>query len=119
VFRNLYEQFTYFTNLYQFPVLSNQEQATELYQLARKSLEIEEIYREYHEQLDRTYHFLEEKQTRRLNRNIAFLTRWGIALGLTTVVATLLPPSLSMWDRVGILLLSLIFAYGMMRLFER
>jgi hypothetical protein len=45
-FRSLRRQFTFFENLYQFPLLSNQQQAIELYALARSKMSIDDFYTE-------------------------------------------------------------------------
>lgn len=42
----LRRQFTIFENLYQFPLLSNQQQALEMYALLRRNLSIDELYLE-------------------------------------------------------------------------
>jgi len=45
-FRKLRRAFTCFENLYQFPLLSNQQQAVEMYECARRSMDIDALYEE-------------------------------------------------------------------------
>jgi hypothetical protein len=45
-FLSLRRKFTFFENLYQFPLLSNQQQGLEMYQLCRRHMDIDELYRE-------------------------------------------------------------------------
>ncbi|MBK8809438.1 MAG: hypothetical protein IPN69_01720 [Acidobacteria bacterium] len=65
-FRDLYRQFTEFTNMYRFPLLSNQQQALEMYALARKSTDIDELFREVQEQIRASYEFVNQEEAARL-----------------------------------------------------
>ena len=56
--------FTRFTILYQFPLLSNQQQAVEMYVLARKHFDIDDLFDEVKQEIDNTYEFLEQEESR-------------------------------------------------------
>ncbi|MGZ8901982.1 MAG: hypothetical protein ACXW0H_00380, partial [Methylobacter sp.] len=53
----LRKEFSRFAILYQFPSLSNQQQAIEMYALARECLDIDELYREVQEEIANTHDF--------------------------------------------------------------
>jgi hypothetical protein len=85
-FENLRRDFALFTNLYQFPSLSNQQQAVELYGLARKAMDIDELFREIQSEIHASHDYLvminEQRQAEIGNRQAEMST-------LLTVVATL------------------------------
>lgn len=56
-FKRLRAQFTRFTNRYQFPLLSNQQQALELYQMLRDNLEVMPLFEEVKEEVETTTEF--------------------------------------------------------------
>jgi len=47
-------RFTLFTNLFQFPLISNQQQGLELYIICRKQLDVDELYQELSQQIHTT-----------------------------------------------------------------
>ena len=57
--RKLRRQFSEFTVLYQFPMLSNQQQAIELYEINRQFLDIEQLFKETKQKIENTHEFLE------------------------------------------------------------
>jgi len=58
MFQKLRWSFALFTNLYQFPLLSNQQQAIEMYSLARKYMDIDSLFMEVKEKIDNSHEFL-------------------------------------------------------------
>jgi len=78
-FQLLRQAFTIFTNLYQFPLISNQQQAIEMYALAREHMDVNGLYGEIQEEIHHTHDYL------------AAQTSLGLAHTTTrlTVVATL------------------------------
>jgi len=50
-FQRLRWSFALFTNLYEFPLLSNQQQSIEMYELARKHMDVEEFFRKIQEEI--------------------------------------------------------------------
>lgn len=61
-FEQLRWQFTLFTNLYQFPLISNQQQGVEMYTLARKHMDVDELYKEVQQEIHNSHEFLLQKQ---------------------------------------------------------
>jgi hypothetical protein len=57
-FKNLLWSFTIFTNMYEFPFFSNQQQGLEMYALNRKKMEIDEFFEEVKEEINDTYNYL-------------------------------------------------------------
>ena len=66
-FEALRWQFALFTNLYQFPLISNQQQGLELYSLARKYLDLDDLYKEVHSEIQSSHDFLLQKQQQQQN----------------------------------------------------
>lgn len=73
-FQHLRWQFTLFTNLYQFPLLSNQQQGVELYSLARECMEIDDLVREVQEQIHNSHDYLAQQLEQNQTRQIVSLT---------------------------------------------
>lgn len=84
-FDELRRELALFTNLYQFPLVSNQQQGLELYSLARKWLDIDQLFREVQQEIESTHSYVELRDTQRLARATAILSyvgSVGLALGL-------------------------------------
>jgi hypothetical protein len=63
-FQVLRLSFTIFTNLYQFPLISNQEQAIEMYALAREHMDVNGLYGEIQEEIHHTHDYLAARTLR-------------------------------------------------------
>jgi len=91
-FRILRWDLALFTNLYQFPLLSNQQQAVEMYAIARKHMDVNELFEEVQKEVHNSYEFLEQKeaaaQSKAANRQAVAANR------LTSLAAFLIPASL-------------------------
>jgi len=57
-FQSLRYAFALFTNMYQFPLLSSQQQGVEMYAIQRKALDIDELFREVKEEIETTDEYL-------------------------------------------------------------
>jgi hypothetical protein len=98
-FRKLRQAFAVFTNLYQFPLLSNQQQGIEMYVRTRRWLDIDEMYREVKEEIEGTHEFLEMQTGQALTTSatrLAAVATLGVApalaigfLGMNVIVAPL------------------------------
>lgn len=86
--RQLRTNFAHFTILYQFPTLSNQQQAIEMYVLARRCFDIDELYREIHAEITNTHDFLEQVEANRLGNAANLLAQWGIPVACASVTAS-------------------------------
>ena len=73
-FRQLRWSFSLFTNLYQFPMLSNQQQGLEMYALARRSMDVDELFREVQQEINSSEEYLASWQTERLSKQMMRLT---------------------------------------------
>jgi len=73
-FQRLRESFTLFTNLYQFPFLSNQQQAIEMYTLARKHMDIDDLFKEIQQEVNSNHEYLSIKQATRQTDTTTRLT---------------------------------------------
>ncbi|MFA5924201.1 MAG: hypothetical protein WC856_23390 [Methylococcaceae bacterium] len=58
-FRQLRNEFSSFTVLYQFPLLSNQQQSIEMYEINRKFLDIDQFFDEIQKEVDNLHQFYE------------------------------------------------------------
>ena len=91
-FEDLRWDFALFTNLYQFPLISNQQQGLELYSLARKCLDVEDLYKEIHAEIQSSHEFLQQRQQADQNKGVFFLTMVA-AIGLAISVALAFLPT--------------------------
>lgn len=85
-FRKLRQTFSVFTNLYQFPLLSNQQQGIEMYVRTRRWLDIDEMYREVREEIEGTHEFVELRTEQALTASARNLTRVAV-LGVGPALA--------------------------------
>jgi hypothetical protein len=88
--RVLRKDFSRFAILYQFPSLSNQQQAIEMYALARKHLDIDELYKEVQEEINNAHDFMEQEESNKLSNAAHTLAKWGVPIGGASVAATLM-----------------------------
>ena len=84
-FAQLRWQFALFTNLYRFPLLSNQQQGLEMYVLARKRMDADELFEEVDEEIRNCDEYLasytQTRQTRASTR-LNMIAIVGLILGL-------------------------------------
>lgn len=86
-FEALRWQFALFTNLYKFPLISNQQQAIEMYSYARRHLDVDELFQEVEEEIRASHEFLDGSTSSKINRLVFLLTGAGIALVVFQVIA--------------------------------
>ncbi len=89
-FRNLRKAFTCFENLYQFPLLSNQQQAVEMYVRARKGMDVDDLYAEIDREIRSSDELLESEVEERRSELATALNHlatfgFGVSAGLSTV----------------------------------
>lgn len=93
-FSRLRDTFARFTNLYQFPLLSSQQQGLEMYAMARKALDIHDLYCEVKEEIETTHEYLELVDSATRDRQIARLTKvgtYGVILALAVALLSAEP----------------------------
>lgn len=76
-FKSLRRSFAKFTNLYQFPLISNQQQGVEMYAIARKHMDIEGLFSDVKDEVTSTHEFLEMETSAKLEK----LAIWIAVLG--------------------------------------
>lgn len=86
-FKELREQFARFTILYQFPILSNHQQAIEMYTLAREQFDVAEIFDETKNEIHETHAFLEMDDSIKLSEAAVRLSRWGLPIAAGALAA--------------------------------
>lgn len=79
-FEKLREKFLKFIVFYQFPLLSNQQQPIEMYELARKQFDVDKLFEEVKEEIDNMHEFLELTAARELSKTSIKLSKTGIKL---------------------------------------
>lgn len=79
-FESLRWEFTLFTNLYQFPLISNQQQMIEMYQIARKSLDVEELYNEVKEEVHSNQEYILQRVQQKQSENSLKLAKQSTIL---------------------------------------
>lgn len=79
-FQRLQHDFVLFSDLYKFPLVSNQQQAVELYGLAREALDVEDLCREIESEVAATDGLFDNLVARNLN----LIAHVGLALALAT-----------------------------------
>jgi hypothetical protein len=86
-FSDLRWLFALFTNLYQFPLLSNQQQGIEMYELARRYMDVNELFQEVQEEIRSSHEYLEirtgQEQTH-MSMLLTVVATAGLALGLAS-----------------------------------
>lgn len=88
-FLELRKQFAIFTNLYQFPLISNQQQMLELYQKARKQLDVDDLFKEVEEEIRNTQEYFSAQKAEQLNWKMTLLTWVGLSLTVLGTIYTL------------------------------
>jgi hypothetical protein len=108
-FERLRQDFALFTNLYQFPLLSNQQQGIEMYALARKCMDVDDLFREVKEEIQGTTDYLMQKRAQeqadvsnRLAQTSSRLSWLGfiglpVALGLSFLGMSIIPKYECTW----------------------
>jgi len=94
-FESLRQQFVYFANLYQFPLLSTQQQGLEMYKAQREALDIDSLYREVQSQIDNAHSHSALKSQEKAVSLTTTITVLGIPLLLAGLIAALLGMDLS------------------------
>lgn len=89
-FEEIREAFAQFTIHYQFPTLSNQQQAIEMYSLARKHFDIDPLFDEVKAEIHETYEYLEMKRGNRLAHTANVIAQRGLPLAAGGVAAGVL-----------------------------
>lgn len=85
-FTKLRRNFTLFTNLYQFPLISNQQQGLEMYSLARKSLDVDDLFKEVQNEINGCHEYLNDVEMEKLTSSttrLSVVATIGLIFALT------------------------------------
>ena len=86
-FQSLRRDFAMFTNLYEFPLLSNQQQGVEMYEKARENMDVGQLFREIQEEIRSSHEYLEmqagQEQTY-MSTRLTVVATVGLVIGLAT-----------------------------------
>lgn len=95
-FRQLRKEFSTFTVLYQFPMLSNQQQSMEMYEINRKALEIDQFFEEIQHEIDNVHEFYEMVEANNqaeaansISKSAEDLAKLGIPLAAGALIASI------------------------------
>ncbi|NBD95304.1 MAG: hypothetical protein GVY11_02360 [Gammaproteobacteria bacterium] len=89
-FRELRRNFVSFANLYQFPLLSTEQQSLEMYNAQRAALEVDPLYKEVQSQIDNAHAYASLSAQRHATELTTVITVLGIPLLVAGLVASLL-----------------------------
>ena len=102
-FERLRWNFALFTNLYQFPLLSNQQQGLEMYALARKGMDVDQLFLEVQQEVQGTNDYLMQRRSQdqarvsnelaRTSTRLSILASFGlpVALALSFLGMSIVP----------------------------
>jgi len=88
-FIELRKRFSHFTNLYQFPLISNQQQGVEMYEYARRIMDIQELFDEVKEEIAGTHELLEMQNAFEFadtQETLAYVATLGVAAGFAVTL---------------------------------
>ena len=84
-FSELHRDFVFFTNLYRFPHLSSQQQAVEMYTIARQVMDVEEFFREVDIEIRNTHDYFEQvsaQEQTALSTKLTAVATGGLVIAL-------------------------------------
>jgi len=87
-FRQIRQLFMSFGSLYQFPLLSTQQQSVEMYTIFRRHLDIDDLYKDISTEIDTWDRVVAQHDQERLTRVGLVLTRIGLPIAFLTLVLT-------------------------------
>lgn len=125
-FGNLRMRFALFTNLYEYPLLSNQQQGIELLAIAKERMDIPVLFREIQQEIYSFDDFLARRSDSRLNRTAGYIGSVAIGMGVFALAvdfsSVIAPEGASSWERWGFmgaaLLISLAVTLSLLMLFS-
>ena len=103
-FRQIRQLFMSFGSLYQFPLLSTQQQSIEMYTLFRRHLDIDDFYRDLSTEIDTWDRVIAQHDQERSTNEVEQLTKVGLVLtriGLPIAFVTLLLTWVPAWETLS------------------
>lgn len=88
-YQALRKNFVLFSILYRFPLLSNQQQSIEMYTIAKKYFDIDELYEEVKEEIDTAHQLEEMERQSQSTERMESLAKVGIPIAVAALVASI------------------------------
>ena len=89
-FSDMRWEFAHFTNIYQFPLLSDQQQSIEMYEIMRKQLDIDELFDEIQKEIYGFEEYLGRRDDSRLADAAKRLATIAALIGIVAVAVTII-----------------------------
>ena len=128
-FSDLRWAFVLFTNLYRFPLLSNQQQGVEMYAIAREAMDVDELFEEVRKEIQDCQEYIEMVKTSELTHKTTLLTAVatiGLTLSLVIAFGSMdavksfsYVPNLKAWAFMGLVLVAFILILSASLVFWR
>ena len=86
-FEALRWDFALFTNLYEFPLFSNQQQGLEMYELAREHMDVEQLFREIQAEIRSSHDYLDMRagqEQAQMATRLTVVATIGLVIALVT-----------------------------------
>jgi hypothetical protein len=77
-----------FSTLYQFPLLSTQQQSVEMYDLARRQMDIDALFRDVDKEIDAADQMFAGLVDEAVTNSIHSLTKWGFPVAAMMLILT-------------------------------
>lgn len=87
-FREVRQLFMSFSSLYQFPLLSTQQQSVELYTIYRKFMDIDELFRDVAEEIHAWDQVMAQHTDEIMSKRVALITEFGLPIAIVTLLLT-------------------------------
>lgn len=89
--------FSLFTNLYQYPLLSNHQQSLEMYSIARDAMDVDDLFREVQQEIHGCEEYLASRQMEKMTKLTARLTAVAAFAAVLALVHGFPPFMDSVW----------------------
>lgn len=97
-FRKIRLSFAIFTNLYQFPLISNQQQGVEMYEIARKYMDIDQLFQDVKDEVTSTHEYLEMEKSTDLGEFATKISLIGVVIAFPSILDFLKKLQTCYWD---------------------
>ncbi len=84
---DLRKEFSIFTVLYQFPIISHQQQSMEMLEINRKYFEVDNFFTEIQQEINSSHEFLETSLANELSESANKLAKYGIPIATGSLIA--------------------------------
>jgi hypothetical protein len=90
-FRDIRQFFMSFATLYQFPLLSTQQQGVELYTMFRHFMDVDDLFRDVSDEIDAWDRVMAQHNEETVNSRVSFIAYIGLPVAMTTLLLTGMP----------------------------